>query len=119
MPITPFFMGASTWMLRIGSKPYLLGRRSWTRLTSCVRSWLGSLTSIKKKSLSLNVRVSGMVVGDSVDFNSRDLILQFEITGESGETLPVVFNGPKPDQMRHDAEAIIDAIFEADSVVVW
>ena len=59
-----------------------------------------------------NVRVSGMVVGDSVDFNSRDLILQFEITGESGETLPVVFNGPKPDQMRHDAEAIIQGKYD-------
>jgi cytochrome c-type biogenesis protein CcmE len=59
-----------------------------------------------------NVRVSGMVVGDSVDFNSRDLILQFEITGENGETLPVVFNGPKPDQMRHDAEAIIQGKYD-------
>jgi cytochrome c-type biogenesis protein CcmE len=59
-----------------------------------------------------NVRVSGMVVGDSVDFNSRDLILQFEITGESGETLPVVFNGPKPDQMRQDAEAIIQGKYD-------
>ena len=61
-----------------------------------------------------NVRVSGMVVGDSVDFNSRDLILRFEIMGESGETLPVYFNGPKPDQMRHDAEAIIQGKFDGN-----
>jgi cytochrome c-type biogenesis protein CcmE len=54
-----------------------------------------------------NVRVSGKVVGDSIDFNSRDLVLRFEIVGENGQTLPVVFNGPKPDQMRQDAEAII------------
>src|SRR4030065_2561676 len=33
-----------------------------------------------------NVRVSGKVVGDTVDFNSRDLVLHFEIVGESGET---------------------------------
>jgi cytochrome c-type biogenesis protein CcmE len=61
-----------------------------------------------------NVRVSGKVMGDSVDFNSRDLILQFEIAGESGETLPVVFNGPKPDQMRHDAEAIIEGKYDGN-----
>ena len=61
-----------------------------------------------------NVRVSGMVVGDSIDFNSRDLILHFEIVGESGETLPVYFNGPKPDQMRHDAEAIIQGKFDGN-----
>ena len=61
-----------------------------------------------------NVRVSGMVVGDSVDFDSRDLILRFEIIGESGETLPVYFNGPKPDQMRQDAEAIIQGKFDGN-----
>jgi len=61
-----------------------------------------------------NVRVSGKVVGDSVDFNSRDLLLRFQITGESGETLPVSFNGPKPDQMRHDAEAIIQGKYDGN-----
>jgi cytochrome c-type biogenesis protein CcmE len=61
-----------------------------------------------------NVRVSGKVLGDSVDFNSRDLILRFEIIGEGGETVPIVFNGPKPDQMRHDAEAIVEGKFDGN-----
>jgi cytochrome c-type biogenesis protein CcmE len=61
-----------------------------------------------------NVRVSGKVMGDSVDFNSRDLILCFEIVGESGETVPVIFNGPKPDQMRHDAEAIVRGKYDGN-----
>jgi cytochrome c-type biogenesis protein CcmE len=61
-----------------------------------------------------NVRVSGKVVGDSVDFNSRDLILRFEIVGESGEALPIVFNGPKPDQMRHEAEAIVEGKYDGN-----
>lgn len=61
-----------------------------------------------------NVRVSGKVVGDTIDFNSRDLILRFQIVGEGGETLPVVFNGPKPDQMRHDAEAIVEGKFDGE-----
>lgn len=61
-----------------------------------------------------NVRVSGKVAGDSIDFNSRDLMLHFGVVGESGETLPVVFNGPKPDQMRHDAEAIIEGKFDGN-----
>jgi cytochrome c-type biogenesis protein CcmE len=62
-----------------------------------------------------NVRVSGKVVGDSVDFNSRDLILQFQIVDENGTALPVVFNGPKPDQMRQDAEAIIQGKFDGNA----
>jgi cytochrome c-type biogenesis protein CcmE len=59
-----------------------------------------------------NVRVSGKVLGDSIDFNSRDLVLQFEVVDESGAVLPVMFNGPKPDQMRHDAEAIIEGKYD-------
>ncbi len=62
-----------------------------------------------------NVRVSGKVVGDTIDFNSRDLVLRFEVAGESGDTLPVIFNGPKPDQMRHDAEAIIEGKFDGNA----
>jgi cytochrome c-type biogenesis protein CcmE len=59
-----------------------------------------------------NLRVSGKVVGDSVDFNSRDLVLRFQIAGESGETLPVVFNGPRPDQLRPDADIIVEGKFD-------
>ncbi|UCC88949.1 MAG: cytochrome c maturation protein CcmE [Anaerolineales bacterium] len=64
-----------------------------------------------------NVRVSGKVIGDSIDFNSRDLNLSFEIVGEEGGTLPVVFNGPKPDQMRHDAEAIIEGKYDGNEFI--
>jgi cytochrome c-type biogenesis protein CcmE len=59
-----------------------------------------------------NVRVSGMVDAETVDFNNKDLILKFEITGEDGGRLPVVFNGPKPDQMREGAEAIVEGKFD-------
>ncbi len=59
-----------------------------------------------------SLRVSGKVVGDSVDFNSRDLVLRFQIAGESGETLPVVFNGPRPDQLRPDADIIVEGKFD-------
>ena len=59
-----------------------------------------------------SLRVSGKVVGDSVDFNSRDLVLRFQIAGESGETLPVVFNGPRPDQLRPEADIIVEGKFD-------
>ena len=58
------------------------------------------------------VRVSGKVVGETIAFNNRDLLLSFDITSETGETMPVVFNGPKPDQMRHDAEAILQGKYD-------
>lgn len=70
-----------------------------------------------------HVRVSGHVDAATIDYNSRDLILQFEITGETGERLPVIFNGPRPDQMQQDAEAILEGkyngeIFTAQSLLM-
>jgi cytochrome c-type biogenesis protein CcmE len=55
-----------------------------------------------------NVRVSGQVVADSIDWNARDLLLRFEIADEDGRRLRVVFNGPKPDQMRGEVQAIVE-----------
>ena len=60
------------------------------------------------------VRVSGQVDADTIDFNNRDLILTFEVTSETGERLPVLFNGPKPDQMREGAEAIIEGKYDGE-----
>ncbi|OQY48302.1 MAG: hypothetical protein B6242_02785 [Anaerolineaceae bacterium 4572_78] len=60
------------------------------------------------------VRVSGPVDIASVDYNSKDLILKFDIVGESQERLPVIFNGPKPDQMSEGALAIIEGTFDGN-----
>ncbi len=58
------------------------------------------------------VRVSGQVDANTIDFNNRDLILKFDVTSATGERLPVVFNGPKPDQMREGAEAILEGKYD-------
>jgi cytochrome c-type biogenesis protein CcmE len=60
------------------------------------------------------VRVSGQVDAATIDFNNRDLILTFDVTSETGEHLPVVFNGPKPDQMREGAEAIMEGKYDGE-----
>jgi cytochrome c-type biogenesis protein CcmE len=61
------------------------------------------------------VRVSGKVDADTIDFNNRDLILTFEVTSDTGERLPVIFNGPKPDQMREGAEAIMEGKYNGEN----
>lgn len=58
------------------------------------------------------VRVSGKVTDAAVQFDPRELILRFQIADENGQTLPVVFHGPKPDQLRPDAEAILEGKFD-------
>jgi cytochrome c-type biogenesis protein CcmE len=58
------------------------------------------------------VRVSGKVDAATINFDNRDLILAFEVMSESGQRLAVVFNGPKPDQMREGAEAILEGKYD-------
>lgn len=58
------------------------------------------------------VRVSGKVDAATIDFNNRDLILKFDVVSETGARMPVVFNGPKPDQMREGAEAILEGKYD-------
>jgi cytochrome c-type biogenesis protein CcmE len=61
------------------------------------------------------VRVSGKVDAETIDFNNRDLILKFDVMSDDGARMPVVFNGPKPDQMREGAEAIIEGKYDGNN----
>lgn len=63
-----------------------------------------------------NVRVSGTVVENSVDYNAADLILKFSIQDTNGQ-LPIHFNGPKPDNFNHASEAIVEGKLGEDGVL--
>ncbi len=60
------------------------------------------------------VRVSGAVDAETINFNNRDLILAFDVTSDTGERMSVVFNGPKPDQMREGASAILEGYYDGE-----
>ena len=62
------------------------------------------------------VRIAGMVDATTIDFNNRDLVLAFDVTSDSGERMHVIFNGPKPDQMREGAEAIIEGKYNGEQL---
>lgn len=63
------------------------------------------------------VRVAGDVDAATIEFNNRDLILNFDVISDTGERMSVVFNGPKPDQMRAGAEAILEGKYDGDMFV--
>jgi cytochrome c-type biogenesis protein CcmE len=60
------------------------------------------------------VRVAGAVDAETITFDNRDLILTFDVLDEDGERMAVVFNGPKPDQMREGAEAIVEGKYDGN-----
>ncbi len=60
------------------------------------------------------VRVSGEVVADSEDWNAQAITLKFAIHDESGEQLPIVFYGPRPDNFQRAASAIVEGQLQPD-----
>ena len=70
------------------------------------------------------IRVNGNVVEGSEDWNAKEITLKFAIADESGEQLPIVFYGPRPDNFQRAASAIIegemlpDGSFQAETLLL-
>ncbi|MER2599143.1 MAG: cytochrome c maturation protein CcmE [Caldilineales bacterium] len=62
------------------------------------------------------VRVSGLVVDESIDYNSADLILRFSIKDDANQ-LPIYFHGPRPDNFTRATEAIVEGHYGEDGVL--
>jgi cytochrome c-type biogenesis protein CcmE len=76
-----------------------------------------TVTEIKQAGTGLigeRVRVNGEVVAGSEDWNAQEITLKFAITDESGELLPIVFYGPRPDNFQRAASAIVEGELLAD-----
>jgi cytochrome c-type biogenesis protein CcmE len=64
-----------------------------------------------------DVRVSGIVVGDSIRYDAQSLRLEFDVVDSLDDLdnpLHVVYIGPKPDLMKHEAQAIIEGTWDED-----
>lgn len=64
-----------------------------------------------------DVRISGVVIGDSIRYETQVLRLEFDIVDnldDLSDPLHVVYIGPKPDLMQHEAQAIIKGVWSED-----
>jgi cytochrome c-type biogenesis protein CcmE len=57
-------------------------------------------------------RVAGAIVPDSVDWNTRELLLTFVIEDETGQ-LPIAYHGPQPDMLVDAVEAVAIGKYDA------
>lgn len=61
-----------------------------------------------------DVRVAGIVLGDTIKWDSQEWLLQFKMADDSG-TLAVIYHGARPDMIRDGAEAVVEGKYaEAD-----
>ena len=95
-----------------------------------------------------NLRVSGAVIGDTIQYDPQTLTLTFEVANVPGDNneieaegglaavlhaavidpnrsrVKVVYNGPKPDLLKNEAQAIMtgqlsaDGVFHADELLL-
>ena len=73
---------------------------------------------------SRNSRVAGEIVPNSVEWNTRDLHLTFEIEDETG-VLAISYHGPQPDMLVDAVEAVVigkydgaGQVFEAEELLM-
>jgi cytochrome c-type biogenesis protein CcmE len=109
---------------------------------------VNELKEQSSKYMGRDARISGVVLGDSIDYSSKDLTLKFtiaHITGDnkeieangglaevlhrasldtSLERLDVVYYGVMPDLLKNEAQAIVtgklgdDGVFHADELLL-
>jgi cytochrome c-type biogenesis protein CcmE len=53
------------------------------------------------------VRVGGIVDGNSIVYDTSQVLLQFELV-DGGDTLPVHYKGARPDMLRDGAQALVE-----------
>jgi len=69
------------------------------------------------------VRVAGLVVGDTIQWDEKKLDLRFEIQ-DAGGRLAVAYHGLRPDMLQDAAEAVVEGklnsqgIFEASNLML-
>jgi cytochrome c-type biogenesis protein CcmE len=98
-----------------------------TRTTGAYYMTVAELRSAGPELIGQRVRVNGNVVAGSEDWNPQAITLKFAIRDEgvkSGQSLPIVYYGPRPDNFQRAASAIVegellsDGTFQAQNLLL-
>ena len=143
MQINKFVIGG---ILILGAVVFLI----WSS-TAATSEYFLTIDELNEKSESIvdrNVRLSGAVLGDSIQYDAQTLTLTFEIAHVPGDQaliddeggladalhqavidptrsrIKIEYIGPMPDLLRHEAQAIVtgklgaDGVFHADELLL-
>ncbi|MEP0806758.1 MAG: cytochrome c maturation protein CcmE [Chloroflexota bacterium] len=143
MKINKFVIGG---LLILGAVVFLI----WSS-TAANSEYFLTIDELKAKGPEVanrNLRVSGAVIGDTIQYDPQTLTLTFEVAHVPGDQalinnegglaealhqavldptrsrLKIVYVGPKPDLLRHEAQAIVtgklgeDGVFYADELLL-
>lgn len=78
----------------------------------------------KAKYVGENVKMSGKIVGESVQYDGAKMLLTFDLKSKNGKRIPITYHGAKPDTLNDGWSAIVqgklmtDGTFTADKLLV-
>lgn len=143
MKINKFFIGG---LMILGAVVFLI----WNA-TAANQEFFMTVDELNDKGetvIDRNLKVSGAVIGDTIQYDAKTLTLTFEVAHVPGDNseieslgglaevlhqavmdpsrsrMTVVYEGPMPDLLRHEAQAILtgrlgeDGIFYADELLL-
>lgn len=143
MKINKFVIGG---ILILGAVVFLI----WSS-TAATSEYFLTIDELKAKGpevVDRNLRVSGAVIGDTIKYDAQTLTLTFEVAHVPGDQamikdegglaealhqavmdpsrsrMKIVYVGPMPDLLRHEAQAIVtgklgeDGVFHADELLL-
>ncbi len=143
MKVNKFVVGG---LLILGAVIFLI----WSS-TAATQEYFLTVDELNAKAASVidkNVRVSGAVIGDTIQYDAQTLTLSFEVAHVPGDNaaletegglaialheavidpsrarIKVVYVGPKPDLLRNEAQAIMtghmgeDGVFYAEELLL-
>lgn len=143
MQVNKFFIGG---LLILGAVVFLIW--SSTVATSEYFLTIDELNDQRASVVDRNVRLSGAVIGDTIKYDAESLTLTFEIAHVPGDQaliedegglaealhmavmdpsrsrVTIQYEGPLPDLLRHEAQAIVtgklgeDGVFYADELLL-
>lgn len=143
MKINKFVIGG---FLILGAVVFLIW--SSTAATSEYFLTIDELNAKGPEVVNRNLRVSGAVIGDTIQYDAQTLTLTFEVAHVPGDQamvndegglaealhqavidptrsrMKIVYVGPMPDLLRHEAQAIVtgklgeDGVFHADELLL-
>lgn len=63
-----------------------------------------------------SIRMSGEVTPGSIEWQPKEMLLTFTVSGENGHTVAAVYKGPKPDNFVDGAPAILEGRFDPNGL---
>ncbi len=117
-----FLIGGMLLLLFVGYLGYQIVRA--TQTTGAYYMTVAELYGQRPQIQGERVRVNGNVVEGTENWDAENITLKFSIQDESGEALPIVFYGPRPDNFQRAASAIVEGellpngTFEAQTLLL-